>query len=73
MYDIYGLAAVHLQPQRQMSWDELAVLCERPPLLWRALGALVSLVSVRASFPRAKGSPAPCDMSGSEGECRSPA
>ena len=54
MYDIYGLVAVHLQPTKKMSWDELAAFYDRPSLLARALQTLSRLDRLGARFRRAK-------------------
>ena len=73
MFDIYGLAAVHLQPTEKMSWDELAAMFDRPSLLWRALSGLATLATLPARFRRARESQGLPDRSGSAAQCRVPA
>ncbi len=73
MFDIYGLAAVHLQPTKKMNWDELAALFDRPSLLQRGLSALAALVSLRARLRRATVCPDLRDRTESAGQCRVPA
>ena len=65
MFDIYGLAAVHLQPKEKMSWDELAAQCEHPSWLWRALSGLIVLVSLAARLRH----PQACPDAASDGAC----
>ena len=74
MFDMYGFAAVHLQPTEKMSWDELAAMFDRPSRLRRALSALAVMVAtLPARFHRARACPGLPDRSGSAGGCRVPA